>query len=291
MPKQLEIEIPLLAALARLGGKAKAQDVYPAVTSLFPQLTPADLVEQLPSGGSKWTNRIQWVRQRLIQNGEMESPSYGVWGITAKGLDRLRRQAAQSGASPSQNATSTASAASQIPPLAPPVAPQQTPTNFEDTVEDYMTAFKAKVLQKLHDLTPEKFEEFAGVLLKGYGFQRVKVTGKSGDGGIDGHGELKVGLAVVKAAFQCKRWQQQVGSKEVQAFRGAIQGQFEQGYFFATSTFSTAAQAESVKVGAAPVILFDGDQIVEIMIEKGIGIKGRPVQVYEDQIEDLFQSS
>lgn len=154
-----------------------------------------------------------------------------------------------------------------------------------------MTAFKAKVLQKLHDLTPEKFEEFAGVLLKGYGFQKVKVTGKSGDGGIDGHGELKVGLAVVKAAFQCKRWQNQVGSKEVQAFRGAIQGQFEQGYFFTTSTFSSAAQAESIKVGAAPIILFEGEQIVQIMIEKNIGIKGRPVQVYEDQIEDLFQNS
>jgi restriction system protein len=102
---------------------------------------------------------------------------------------------------------------------------------------------------------------------------------------------LKVGLAVVKAAFQCKRWQAQVGSKEVQAFRGAIQGQFEQGYFFTTSTFSKAAQAVSLKIGAAPVILFDGDQIGQIMIEKGIGVKRRPIELYEDQIEELFESS
>ena len=67
MPKQQEIEIPLLAALVTLGGKAKSQDVYPAVTNLLPQLTPADLAEQRPSGGgSKLINRIQCVRQRLI---------------------------------------------------------------------------------------------------------------------------------------------------------------------------------------------------------------------------------
>jgi hypothetical protein len=44
-------------------------------------------------------------------------------------------------------------------------------------------------------------------------------------------------------------------------------------------------------MGAAPVILFDGEQIGQIMIEKGIGVKRRPVELYEDQIEDLFESS
>lgn len=106
---------------------------------------------------------------------------------------------------------------------------------------------------------------------------------------IDGHGQLRVGLATIKAAFQCKRWQQAVGPKEVQAFRGAIQGQFEQGYFFTTSTFTKAAQGESIKMGAAPVVLFEGQQIVEIMIQKGIGVTRRPVEVYEDQIEQLFE--
>ena len=144
------------------------------------------------------------------------------------------------------------------------------------------------MLQKLHDLTPKQFEEFAGALLKAYGFQNVTVTGKSGDGGIDGHGELKVGLAVLNAGFQCKRWEGPVGSKEVQAFRGAVQGQFEQGYFFTTSTFSRAAQDESIRKGAAPIILFDGEQLVQIMIEKGIGVKRVPVEVYEDQVEDLL---
>jgi restriction system protein len=295
LPTHQEIEIPLLAALEKLGGRARPQDVYATVTTSLPELTEEDLAEQLQSGGNKWTNRIQWVRQRLVDKGEMESPSYGIWAITDKGISRLRGDSgvAQPVSPRLQAPTSTVSPpppASETPPSQASPTHQAQP-NFEETVDDYLTAFKSKVLQKLHDLSPDKFEEFAGVLLRRYGFQRVKVTGKSGDGGIDGHGELKVGLAVVKAAFQCKRWQGPVASKEVQAFRGAIQGQFEQGYFFTTSTFSKAAQAESVKIGAAPIILFDGEQIGQIMIEKGIGVKRRPVELYEDQIEDLFESS
>ena len=162
-------------------------------------------------------------------------------------------------------------------------------SDFEETVEDYLSAFKMKVLQKLLDLDAAQFEEFAGALLRGYGFQKVVVTGKSGDGGVDGHGELKVGMAVIKAAFQCKKWKDAVGPKEVQAFRGAIQGQFEQGYFFATSTFTKSAQQESIKSGAASVILFGGEQVAQTMIEKGIGVRSRPVEIYEDQIENLFE--
>lgn len=293
MPKHQEIEIPLLAALDKLGGRGRPQQVYAAVTKSFPGLTDGDLAERLQGGANRWTNRIQWVRQRLVEKHEMESPDYGIWAITAKGLARLREGLGQSSAVQPQIAISTPSSLPQPSrvPLAPAAQDFISTINFEETVDDYQTAFRAKLLQKLHDLTPEKFEQFAGILLKGYGFQNVKITGKAGDGGIDGHGELKVGLAVVRAAFQCKRWQAQVGSKEVQAFRGAIQGQFEQGYFFTTSTFSNAAQAESIKIGAAPVILFDGEQIGQIMIEKSIGVTRRPVELYEDQIDELFESS
>lgn len=268
MPKVHEVEIPLLRAVQALGGKATAKDVYPFVTKHFPQLTPGDIAEQLASGGNKWTNRIQWARQRLVERGEMASGGFGVWMLTPEGAARLTTAAKQK---------------------APPVARDVEPSDFEETVDDYLSAFRSKVLQQLSDLKPAQFEEFAGVLLRGYGFQKIVISGKSGDGGIDGHGELKVGMAVMKAAFQCKKWKDTVGSKDVQAFRGAIQGQFEQGYFFTTSTFTKAAQEQSIKSGAAPVILFDGDQVVRIMIEKGIGIRARAVEIYEDQIANLFE--
>ena len=62
--------MPKVQALHSLGGKALAKDVYPVVTKAFPQLTPGDIAEPLPSGGNKWTNRMQWARQRLVERGE-----------------------------------------------------------------------------------------------------------------------------------------------------------------------------------------------------------------------------
>jgi len=296
IPKQQEIELPLLKTLDGLGGKAHAQDVYAAVTKLFPQLTEADLSEQLPSGGNKWTNRIQWVRQSLVARGEMTSAGHGVWAVTEKGASRIKAVSlggSQASSPQTQAKTSdpvSVSASVGMIAATPSTSTNLPSANLEDIADEYLDSFTQKVLNKLQDLSSSQFEEFAGNLLRGYGFQKVVITGKSGDGGIDGNGQLKVGMATVKAAFQCKRWQpgSTVGSKDVQAFRGSIQGQFEQGYFFTTSTFTKAAQQESIKAGAAPVILFEGRQVVEIMIEKGIGVRWRPIEVYEDQLDQLF---
>lgn len=275
MPKQNEIEIPLLQCLVELGGTGKPQEIYPRVTTYFTNLTEAERTERLPSGGNKWKNRIQWVRQTLVSRGEMDSPEYGVWEITEKGKNRL---------------------ASQSHPVMPPEAPKTAPetksvtaANLEEMADEYLAAFKQKVLQKLQDLSPSQFERFAGALLSAYGFTDVSITGRAGDGGIDGHGKLRVGLASMNVAFQCKRWQGVVGRPEIDKFRGAIQGEFEQGIFFTTSDFSDQAQGVSIKKGATPVVLLNGDAIVGLMVEKGLGIQRRPIEVYEDQIESLFE--
>ncbi len=273
MPSQREVEVPLLHALQSLGGKAPAQEVYKAVTKLFPQLSEADLSERLSSGGNKWTNRIQFARSSLVTKGELTSAGHGVWAVTEKGLARLKG----SDPLPAPHVDQVSEVEFPLP-----------STNLEEIDEGYRLSFKQKALDKLQDLSPSQFEQFGGFLLKGYGFQKIEVTGKTGDGGIDGHGELEVGLATIKAAFQCKRWQQAVPPKEVQAFRGSFQGKAEQGYFFTTSTFTKAAQEESRRIGAAPVVLFDGGKIVDLMIERRIGVRGRPVEVYEDEIDQLF---
>lgn len=275
LPKHSEIEIPLLFALEELGGSAKTQDIYKKIEKYFPNLTEADRTESLTSGANRWTNRVQWVRQRLISLGEMESPSYGVWAISEKGRKRL------------------AMVGKAIAPVAQPrTPPESQPSvgmNFEELVEEYSTAFQEKALQKLQDLTPEQFERFAGALLSAYGFVEVRVTGKTGDGGIDGHGKLKVGLATMDVAFQCKRWQGTVGRPEIDKFRGAIQGEFQQGIFFTTSNFSDQAQDASIRKGAVPVVLINGPAIVKLMVEKGLGVKRRPVEIYEDQIDTIFE--
>ncbi|MGC2422377.1 MAG: restriction endonuclease [Candidatus Acidiferrales bacterium] len=279
MPKQREMEIPLLKCLEEMGGKAEPSKIYIRMRQFFPSLTESDLTETLTTGGNKWTNRIQWVRQRLVSIGEMASPEHGVWAITEKGRRRLAELAGL-GTSPESKSPKESEAMSS-----------SGPVNFEEMAEDYVEAFKEKVIQKLQDLRPDQFERFAGVLLAAYGFVQVKVSGRAGDGGVDGHGSLKVGLSTMNVAFQCKRWQGQVGRPEIDKFRGAIQGEFEQGIFFTTSDFSSQARDASIKKGAVPIVLVNGVAVVQLMIDKQLGVKRRPVETYEDQIETLFEES
>ncbi len=290
MPQQKDIDLPLLKALVSLGGKAPARDVYKAVEEFFPQLTDADKSEPLPSGGTRWTNRIQWVRQALVDRGELTSAGRGIWAITDRGRDRLTREAAMVGpAAPSTPTESSPSIGSISPEGAVPTA---FPVNLEDLAEDYADLFERKVLQELLDREPAEFELFAEKLLTAYGFLRVRVKNKctAPDGGIDGDGELKVGLATLHAAFQCKRWQGKVGRPEIDRFRGQIQGKYEHGYFFTTSKFSADARQASIQDGAAPIFLFDGHEIVKLMVEKGLGAARRPIEIYEDRIDSLFES-
>jgi len=203
LPTFHEIEIPLLNALLELGGEAKPKDVYPLVTEKFPQLTDEDLEIRLKHGEQKWNNRIQWVRQRLIEAGDMCSPKWGIWGITEQGRQRIN-----------ENATTGPKSRNSM----------STPPNLVDLYEKYEVQFRSKLLDQLHELTPTQFEHFARHLLAVYGFVRMSVTQIGKDGGIDGHGLLKVGLARMAVAFQCKRWEGNVPRPEVDKFRGAIQG-------------------------------------------------------------------
>jgi restriction system protein len=138
----------------------------------------------------------------------------------------------------------------------------------------YVTELKLKMLSDLKLMSPTAFELFTKSLLDIYGFHDTKVTQVSGDGGIDGFGKLKVGLANLNVAFQCKRWNKgNIQRPEIDKFRGAAQGDFEQGIFFTTATFSEGAIGASIKRGAVPIILVDGDSIVDLMIEKEFGVQ------------------
>lgn len=153
----------------------------------------------------------------------------------------------------------------------------------------YLKDFKTNILDQLKKMNPYDFESFCMKLLKVYGFSNVAVTQKSRDGGIDGYGKLKVGLAHMNVAFQCKRWDNAtVSRKEIDAFRGAIQGEYEQGIYFTTSSFSKEAMKFSIKSGAVPVILIDGNMIVDFMIEKQFGIEHEDLPIFVNAIDNIF---
>ncbi len=254
MPSQRELWEPVLRAVADLGGEATPAAVYARVTAACPGLTPADLTEQLTSGGLRWTNRIQWVRQDLITQGWLTSPKRGIWAITEAGRAHL------------------ATKGTEWEPIR---------DDLEQLIDNYRERFRARVLTWLHDQSPADFEVVSAELLRAYGFVHIEVTGRTGDGGIDGHGELRIGLATLRAAFQCKRWKDNVGGPHVDGFRGAIQGSYEQGVFFTTGGFTKAAQAKSLQAGAVPIVLLDGPAIVDLMVTHEVRIRRVPVYRYE----------
>ncbi|MUK28678.1 restriction endonuclease [Aliivibrio fischeri] len=150
---------------------------------------------------------------------------------------------------------------------------------------------KAEILSYLRELPPQRFEEFSEHFLTRYGFTKMKVTSSSRDGGIDVKGALKIGIAEMGVAAQCKRYaaHNKVGRPDVSQFRGDITGEFEQGIFITTSSFTKEALDISFKPGCVPIILIDGEQLAEIMIEKGIGIQKQQVELYDFDADLIFE--
>jgi restriction system protein len=109
---------------------------------------------------------------------------------------------------------------------------------------------------------------------------------------LDGFGELKVGLAKMKVAFECKRWKDiSIGRPLISQFRGDIQGKFQQGIFFTTSRFSKEAEEASFQAGAVPIVLIDGLAIIDIMIEKQFGVEVIELPIYTNAIDLILPES
>ncbi|MDP3295179.1 MAG: restriction endonuclease [Nevskia sp.] len=139
----------------------------------------------------------------------------------------------------------------------------------------------------LKALSPDGFERLCQRLLREHGFQHVKVTGKSADGGIDGEGVLELNaLLSFKVIFQCKRYQGSVSSAQVRDFRGAMVGRADKGIFITTGNFTMEAKKEAVRDGADPIELIDGEKLVRIFEKLQLGV--RPRTVYEVDL-DFFK--
>ena len=141
--------------------------------------------------------------------------------------------------------------------------------------------WKEQLLAHLLQVSPGGFERLAQRILREAGFTNVAVTGKSGDGGIDGLGTYRLSLVSFPIFFQCKRYRGTVGSRDIRDFRGAMVGRGEKGLFITTGTFTRDAQREASRDGAAPIELVDGDQLCELLKQYRLGVVVEP-RVVED---------
>lgn len=158
--------------------------------------------------------------------------------------------------------------------------------NLKNIHNQYLAELKQRILKEIKSLDPASFEIFCKNLLDAYGFHEVNVTRLCKDGGIDGFGKLKLGFSHLNVAFQCKRWTKgTIGRPHINQFRGDIQGQYELGLFFTTANFSSDAENNSSKPGAVPIALFNGSAIVDIMLDKGLGVERDSLDIYTFNLE------
>ena len=147
--------------------------------------------------------------------------------------------------------------------------------NGEENVESETEAgWREELSNILQHMDPFGFERLSQRLLRECGFSNVNVTRKSGDGGIDGTGILKInGIFSFNVAFQCKRYIDKVGAAEIRDFRGSLTTDIEKGVFITTGRFSQAARNEAVASGKQQIDLLDGDDFVDKLVEYKIGVE------------------
>ncbi len=149
-----------------------------------------------------------------------------------------------------------------------------------------------KVRQALHKrllgMQWDLFEELIARLLAEMGFEEIEVTSRSKDGGIDARGTLVVGDVIrTRMAIQVKKWKRNVQAPVVQQVRGSL-GTHEQGLIITTSDFSAGACKEAARPDAIPVALMNGEQLVVLLVENGIGVERRSHDLIELDDKDTF---
>ena len=141
------------------------------------------------------------------------------------------------------------------------------------------------------ELEPDAFERLARRLLRQSGFVQVEVTQRSGDGGIDGTGIIQLhGLLSFHVVFQCKRYQGSVSVGKVRDFRGAMVGRTDKGLLITTGTFTQKTKQEATRDGATPIDLIDGNDLVVMLKDLGLGVETEMVEkvkIYREWFQSI----
>ncbi len=148
--------------------------------------------------------------------------------------------------------------------------------------------WKADLLDLLLDLPSDAFERLCQRLLREAGFISVRVTGRSGDGGIDGMGVYRMALVSFPVFFQAKRYRGSVRPGTVRDFRGAMSGRGDKGLLIITGTFTADAKQEATRDGAPPIDTIDGYRLCELLKEYSLGVATRTRTIEDVTIERTF---
>ncbi|KTB49141.1 Restriction endonuclease/HB1, ASXL, restriction endonuclease HTH domain [Dehalogenimonas alkenigignens] len=150
-------------------------------------------------------------------------------------------------------------------------------------IEQHNHQVRQALRERLLAMKPAKFEELTSQLLAEMGFEMVEITKINGDGGIDVRGTLVVGDVVrIKMAVQVKKWKlkNNIQAPVVQQVRGSL-GAHEQGLIITTSDFSLGAIKEAAQADKTPIALMNGEQLLILLMEHGIGVHRSTPDLFE----------
>ncbi len=272
-PKFVQYFGSVLDALRELGGSGRPSEIIDYLAAnLEIDETESEL---LADGTPRFNKNINWARFYLAKAGLIDGSKRGVWALTEEGLKtRLTHKDALLIFDNVHKEFR-----SELP------SKPKDYENSEVTEDEIMdsTDHRKAVMRVLTELPAAGFERLCQRILRESGFERVTVTGRSGDGGIDGQGILRVNHFVsFQVCFQCKRYTGTVGAPVVRDFRGSIMGRADKGIIMTTGVFSSDARKEATRDGATPIELVDGDQIVEMLEELELGlVKKKTITIFD----------
>lgn len=274
-PKYHEFMNPTLKAMRQGGGTLTNEEIVDAVAQLMN--LPDEVMERQQTGHQnvgEVAYRIAWAKSYLKQAGYLTQSTRGVWALTPEGkatevVDERSivsevKKAYQARRKAKQEAQQTV---------------EQLDTEEEPNVEELAEVeeelgWKEQVLDAVLAMSPDAFERLSQRLLRECGFTQVEVSGRSGDGGIDVKGVLRLGgLVNFQVVFQCKRYTGTVGTSVVRDFRGAMIGRADKGLIISTGTFSRDAKAEAIRDGAPAIDLIDRQELASLLKQYELGVK------------------
>jgi restriction system protein len=266
-PTYDELMWPTLEAIKALGGSGTNEEIVDRIAE--DRGYPVTFLNEPHKSGNmtKIEYRGAWARTYLKFAGCVENSARGVWSITKQGeavqvgdIARLVKLAKETQKSKSAQTAATSSDAEDV---------------LTESVE---MDWKEQLLFEMQRIDPSDFEKLCQRLLRESGFVRVEVTGKTGDGGIDGTGVLRMNLLSFHVLFQCKRFKGSVGSSVVRDFRGAMVGRADKGLIITTGNFTSEARKEASRDGAPAIDLIDGNDLCDLLKSLRLGVEVTTVE-------------
>jgi restriction system protein len=236
----------------------------------------------LKGGQSRARNQVQWARLYLSYAGYIDASKRGVWSLTEKGL--LLNTKTFDALGIFNEVKKSYKEGKRFKDRKKPSVAETDDEEFEPP--DHRT----NLLNLIKSLPPNGFERLSQRLLRESGFLKVIVTGRTGDGGIDGAGILQVNpFMSFNVLFQCKRYQEAVTPSQIRDFRGAMMGRADKGIIITTGTFTLEAKKEARRDAAPPIELVDGDSLVQMFEQLQLGLIPRTTFDVDEKFFDDFK--